>query len=189
MKAIVTAQVAPQPWKNGGGVLRELLLKPAGEAWQIRVAVADIVADGPFSEFAGVERWFTVLDGSGVELTVTDAPSPSVNLLVCGSKPLCFDGGLPTRCRLLDGSVRALNLMLRGATGRTEPAIDGQHWIADTASSGIYSKVSGRCNGAEMPANSLLWFDAAPERLNFTAIAPGVQTVAWWLAAMPKRPR
>lgn len=183
MKPIVTAQILAQPWKNGGGLLRELLLRPAGEAWQVRVAVADIEADGPFSEFPGVERWFTVLDGAGVELTVSGPAQTSINRLTPGSQPLCFDGSAPSECRLLGGSVRALNLMLRGAHGRTEPVVDGQHWSADATSCGVYSSVAGRCNDTEMPADSLLWFDAAPERLSFTASAPGHGTSVWWLAA------
>ncbi|MEO8280022.1 MAG: HutD family protein [Ideonella sp.] len=183
MKPIVTSQLLPQPWKNGGGVLRELLLKPAGEAWQVRVAVADIEADGPFSEFPGVERWFTLLEGAGVELTLGEPAQTSINRLTPGSPPLCFDGGTPTRCRLLGGSVRALNLMLRGALGRTEPVVDGQSWSADASSCGIYSSVAGRCNGIQMPADSLLWFDAAPASLSFTASAHCPGTSAWWLAA------
>ena len=59
-----------QPWKNGGGLMRELHFWPAGEGWMARVGVADIAADGPFSFFPGVQRWFTVLKGGGVELDI-----------------------------------------------------------------------------------------------------------------------
>lgn len=55
------SDVAPQRWRNGGGVTRELLSRPAGNSWQVRVSVADIDADGPFSPFPGVERWFSVV--------------------------------------------------------------------------------------------------------------------------------
>mgnify|MGYP003694612933 CR=1 FL=1 len=36
----------------------------------MRVSVADVATDGPFSTFAGVDRWFAVLDGAGVVLTI-----------------------------------------------------------------------------------------------------------------------
>ncbi len=38
----------PVPWKNGGGVTRELLRLPAGSGddWTLRISVADIAADG-----------------------------------------------------------------------------------------------------------------------------------------------
>ena len=55
----------PVPWKNGGGVTRELLRLPAGSGddWTLRISVADIAADGPFSPFPGITRWFAVLTG------------------------------------------------------------------------------------------------------------------------------
>ncbi len=183
MTLVVTAQVPPQRWKNGGGYLRELLLQPAAAAWQIRIAVADIDADGAFSEFPGVERWFSVVQGAGVELTVGDVPRSSSYRLTRNSQALRFDGAAVTRCRLINGSVVALNLMLRGARGRTDQVVGNQGWIADATSCGIYSNVAGRCNGFEMPAGSLLWFDVAPPRLSFTAASPGPEPSAWWLAA------
>ncbi len=188
MRSIVTAQVKPQPWKNGGGFLRELLLQPAGDAWQIRVAVADIEADGAFSEFAGVQRWFTVLHGAGVELRVDGRDrSADVHRVVPGSAPLCFDGGAATHCRLIGGRVSALNLMLRGARGRAEAVVDGRDRIAASSSCGIYSMVAGLCNGHALPADSLLWFDTAPERLNFSANADDhARPSAWWLSATPE---
>ena len=64
-----TDDLRPQPWRNGGGTTRELLVRPAGHTWQVRVSVADVVADGPFSAFPGVSRWFAVIDGEGVALT------------------------------------------------------------------------------------------------------------------------
>ena len=48
--------VPPAPWRNGGGVTRELLRWPADDGWRLRISVADIHTDGPFSVFAGVQR-------------------------------------------------------------------------------------------------------------------------------------
>ena len=62
--------VEPQSWKNGGGLTRELLAWPARDGWALRISVADIRADGPFSAFAGVDRWFAVLEGNGVRLVL-----------------------------------------------------------------------------------------------------------------------
>ena len=36
--------VAPVPWRNGGGLTRELLAWPAAQDWAIRISVADIIA-------------------------------------------------------------------------------------------------------------------------------------------------
>ena len=66
VRAIHVDEVAPQRWRNGGGFTRELLAWPAVEAWRLRVSVAEVESDGPFSSFPAVERWFAVLDGNGV---------------------------------------------------------------------------------------------------------------------------
>ncbi|NVO07869.1 MAG: HutD family protein, partial [Rhodoferax sp.] len=65
---IQAEQVAPQAWRNGGGQTRELLTWPDATDWHLRISRADIEADGPFSAFAGVQRWFVVLSGKGVVL-------------------------------------------------------------------------------------------------------------------------
>ena len=42
--------VAAVPWRNGGGVTRELLAWPDPRDWLLRVSVAEISASGPFSQ-------------------------------------------------------------------------------------------------------------------------------------------
>ena len=115
------AQVPPQPWKNGGGVTRELLRWPAAGPWRLRLSVADIAADGPFSAFPGVTRWFAVLDGAGVVLTFADGE----RTLRPGDAPLCFDGAAAPGCRLIAGPTVDLNLMLQGTGGALLPARQG----------------------------------------------------------------
>ena len=68
LRLVDLAATAPQPWRNGGGLTRELLAWPGSGDWVLRVSVADIEADGPFSAFPGIDRWFTVLSGAGVRL-------------------------------------------------------------------------------------------------------------------------
>jgi uncharacterized protein len=99
--------VAPQPWKNGGGVTRELLAWPSVGEWVLRLSVADIERDGPFSTFPGIDRWFAVLNGNGVWL---GAPEQK---LQPGDDAFNFDGALAPACLLIDGPTRDLNLMIR----------------------------------------------------------------------------
>ena len=61
------------PWRNGGGVTRELLAWPDPHDWLLRVSVADIHASGPFSKFPGVDRWFAVLAGGAVSIETAGA--------------------------------------------------------------------------------------------------------------------
>lgn len=107
-------EVKPISWLNGGGLTRELLTWPGPEDWTLRMSVADVVQDGPFSSFAGIRRWFAVLSGAGVRLTVDG----TVHELTSRSAPLLFQGGAATRCELLDGPTQDFNLMLRSGSAR-----------------------------------------------------------------------
>jgi len=121
-------RVAPTPWKNGGGVSRDLLFWPDAIAWRVRVSLADIAADGPFSAYPGVQRWFAVVEGDGVELAFAD----STRLVRAGDAPLEFDGADAPGCRLLAGPTRDLNLMLQdGARGVLRRAAPGVAWSED----------------------------------------------------------
>ena len=110
------ADCPAQAWKNGGGLTRELLVWPSAADWHIRLSVADIHANGPFSNFADVHRWFAVLEGDGVTLTVDGATT----VLHCTSQPFAFSGAARTDCRLLGGPTRDFNLMLRNSAGRLQ---------------------------------------------------------------------
>ena len=179
------ADAAPQRWRNGGGHTRELLAWPRADAWRLRVSVAEVEADGPFSSFPGVERWFAVLDGNGVELDVAG----TAHRLQAQGTPLHFSGEVPTFCRLIDGPTRDLNLMLRGMRGGMFVASAGEPWRPRASQCGLFAAVAGRCigdAGFALPAGSLLWFDAAPASLTFVPAAAGAKPIGWWLAATPQ---
>lgn len=108
-RLIPLADVPVSPWRNGGGVTRELLAWPSAQDWHWRLSVAEIARNGPFSRFDGVQRWFAVLGGAGVQLHLPD----QTHTLTVASAPLCFDGAVPVDCRLLDGTTQDFNLMLR----------------------------------------------------------------------------
>ncbi len=119
------ADVPPSPWRNGGGVTRELLAWPphaSAQDWVWRMSVAEVEASGPFSRFDGVQRWFAVLGGAGVWLTLDTPVGAQTHALTRSSAPLCFDGATPTQCDLLNGPTQDFNLMLRSgqATGRMQ---------------------------------------------------------------------
>jgi len=185
-RIVALADVPPTAWKNGGGVTRELLAWPAGDDWQVRISVAEITADGPFSSFPGVARWFSVLEGGGVALTIDGAERQCRR----GDAPVAFSGAAKVDCRLLAGPSRDLNLMLRGGTGAMLPALAGVAWTPPPAGRcGLYALVAGRCvgagGGAALPGDCLAWFDEAPGSLAFEpdAASADVLVPAFWLAA------
>ncbi|MEV6575181.1 HutD family protein [Streptomyces sp. NPDC051577] len=99
-------------WKNGGGVTREIAVRPDRadmDEFEWRVSLADVTADGPFSAFPGVDRILTVAEGAGMDLTIAGEHS----LLDRCFEPRHFAGDRPTDCRLLDGPVVNFNVMYR----------------------------------------------------------------------------
>lgn len=107
------ADCAPQPWRNGGGTTRELLAWPRAGDWQLRVSVAEIAHDGAFSPFPGIQRWFAVLDGAGVQL---ELPRGRVTVTP-QDEPALFEGEDAPMCRLLEGTTHDLNFMARRGAG------------------------------------------------------------------------
>lgn len=222
---LVRLQEAPaQPWRNGGGVTRELLAWPAPQTqrahsarsvdnagWAVRVSVADITQDGPFSAFPGIDRCFTVLEGAGVVLTLHGSDLR----LRPDSDPLAFDGADAPGCRLVNGATRDLNLMVRQSAGRAwmQRAVPGQAW--DSAAQrleepGLRAQVPQGTGSREagqrwawrglythgpagldtpdgrqvLPAGSLLWSDAG--ECPAWRLIEGAQ--AWWLGLLTAHP-
>ncbi|MEU9283898.1 HutD family protein [Streptomyces sp. NPDC048275] len=121
VRFLPAAERVAVPWKNGGGVTREIVGSPEGAgmddfAW--RVSLADVGADGPFSAFDGVERILTLVEGAGMDLTVGGAR----RIVDTRYVPQNFPGDLPTDCRLLAGPVVNLNVMWRRG-GDTAPTV------------------------------------------------------------------
>jgi environmental stress-induced protein Ves len=153
--------VAPTPWRNGGGSTRELVAWPHGEDWAWRLSVAEVAADGPFSRFDGVERWFAVLGGQGVRLDVAG----QVHVLDRSSDPLCFDGAVPTFCSLIDGPTQDFNLMTRrGRAHGWMSRVSGERQLeqAGPRTLAIYvvegpAWLSHGGKRLELPAHSLAW--------------------------------
>ncbi|MEY4236678.1 MAG: hypothetical protein RLZZ454_1936 [Pseudomonadota bacterium] len=83
-------------------------------------SVAEVQADGPFSCFVGVQRWFAVLSGAGVRLRIGAAAPYEEHALTPASAPFCFDGALPLDCTLIDGATQDFNLMVRADQARAQ---------------------------------------------------------------------
>lgn len=103
------------PWANGLGITAEICASPAApEPWVWRLSIASVLEDGPFSLLPGVERHIMVVDGAGMGLTVGRGPERRLEF---AAPPMSFSGDAVTTCRLLDGPVSDLNLMVRRSHG------------------------------------------------------------------------
>lgn len=153
--------VSPSPWRNGGGVTRELLAWPDSQDWLWRLSVAEVACGGPFSRFSGVQRWFAVLGQGGVALSLDG----QTHVLTRSSAPLCFSGDVPANCALLDGATQDFNLMVRSpqvaarmtrVSGSIRSTLDAAKTIAVYA---IDSRARVEFNDEffEIPAQTLTW--------------------------------
>lgn len=112
MEIIRFADLKPEPWRNGGGVTRQI----AGHAgtsgqdggWDWRVSLAEVSKAGGFSQFPAMERVLTVVEGELLLLTVDGAEHPLEKY-----RPFRFPGGAATTCALPTGDVRNLNVITR----------------------------------------------------------------------------
>ncbi|MDI9333012.1 MAG: HutD family protein [Cytophagales bacterium] len=160
---IRTADCPPQPWKNGGGVTRELLTWPSKDDWQLRISVADITQDGAFSSFVGVQRAFAVIEGVGVRLQFADR----LEVVTQDSAPLMFDGADAPDCQLIGGATRDLNVMGKaGHVATLTRAYAGQKNVAR----GFFDK----------RAQTLLWLHA-PAQITAPSAAQASECVGWWI--------
>jgi environmental stress-induced protein Ves len=194
LHTVALASAAEQPWRNGGGTTRELLAWPEGagsrpdtracaraDAWRVRVSVAQIERSGRFSVFPGVQRWFTVLAGAGVQLRWA---ASSVDLAP-GDEPVRFDGADAPDCALLGDPTLDLNLMLRGRGGM-EPARVGEPWHAPGAAwRGLYAKAALQLHTAtgvhRLAADTLAWSDSDGSDWQVQAQGTAAPLPAWWL--------
>jgi len=171
LRLIEVDRLPASPWRNGGGQTRELLRHPPGageHAWHWRLSVADIQADGPFSPYPGVQRWFAVVEGAGVTLAW---PHQTLRLMP-GDGAIRFDGAAAPEGHLLGGHSRDLNLMLREGCsgGRLLPAAPGLGRAGlHGRPRGLFSVSAldlfcGHDSRVAVPAMTLAWCEAGDAR-------------------------
>lgn len=139
MRILRAADRTAVPWKNGGGITREIAARPPGAdtaGFEWRISLAEVAADGPFSAFPGVDRVLTMVEGAGMDLTLAGAgpetgtgPGAGTGLLRrvdARYVPQHFPGDVPTDCRLVGGPVVNLNVMYRrGAVDARVEVVEG----------------------------------------------------------------
>jgi environmental stress-induced protein Ves len=117
MEIIRYAELKAQPWRNGGGVTRELASHPqaspqdgAGPAgsWDWRVSIAEVSKAGDFSAFPGMDRVLTVVEGELLLLSVDGAEHPLEKY-----RPFRFSGDAAAAAALPTGDIRDLNVITR----------------------------------------------------------------------------
>lgn len=160
---IAWKNLTAEPWRNGGGVTRQVLSRrlagsggwiPAEQDWDWRLSIADVDSAGPFSAFPGMTRILTVIEGAGITLTVNGRVEDLERY-----RPFEFDGGAETSAALPHGPIRDLNLIAR--TGTVSADVTIEHVDARRP---LLVQASQRCVVLHGQASLRLAADSAPSR-------------------------
>jgi uncharacterized protein len=170
MRRLGPADYRDVPWKNGGGVTRELLKLPHPTdpaRFLVRLSIATVATSGPFSLFPGVDRTLLLLDGRGMAWSIDHAPEV---ILDQRWQPFAFPGEAEIHCRLLGGPVRDFNLMVdratAGATLEVLHLAPGETRTVAGAWTVLLHVLEGRASaaGTSLAVEETLWLEA-PEAL------------------------
>ncbi|MBY0515456.1 MAG: HutD family protein [Bacteriovoracaceae bacterium] len=112
MRIINHSEYLLQRWKNGRGSTREILRSPQEGDLDWRLSMADIVEDGPFSNFPGMERTLILLSGEPIQIQHNDGPVQKLSLLT----PYQFSGDAKTYA-FIQSQGLDLNFMIRRELG------------------------------------------------------------------------
>jgi environmental stress-induced protein Ves len=111
--------MAPQPWKNGAGLTREIAFGGAGPAnFDWRISLAEVERDGPFSTFPGIDRSIVLLSGDGMRLRSHDGEID--HALIEAFVPFRFPGDVALDATLVRGATTDFNIMARRGVFRSE---------------------------------------------------------------------
>jgi environmental stress-induced protein Ves len=138
-------QLPATPWKNGGGVTREIVCQPPGagmDAFDWRVSIAHIASDGPFSRFAQVDRVITLLEGAGVRLHSHDGTVD--HRLDRPWEPFAFSGEAPVQADLIAGDCHDFNVMTRRGRCRARVVVYREAGPLPVTGAGLLMALAGR---------------------------------------------
>ncbi len=109
-RALPSNEFVRQRWRNGLGWTREIIRSPDTDDYGWRASIAEIDHDCTYSPFPGYLRLQVLLDGAGLRLRFADGEQVAVQPPHGRHR---FGGEQVVQCSLLDGPVRAFNLIHR----------------------------------------------------------------------------
>ncbi len=137
----------PAPWKNGGGITREIV--SLGDPFDWRVSIAEVASDGPFSVFEGIDRTIVLLEGPGLHLQSLDGMLE--HRLEQPLQPFDFSGDLQLDSKQLGGASYDFNVMTRRSMGHSTVRVHHANCTLPAAARGLIYIASGQWS-VEVPA-------------------------------------
>jgi environmental stress-induced protein Ves len=177
--------LAPEPWRNGGGWTRTVATAAASDGttppW--RVSAADISRDGAFSVFDGIDRSAVLLAGPG--LTLTGPQTAAISFEHIGDQA-AFAGELALQARLGSGPARLWNVMVERTRWRAEVRLHadaasvlpgGTHAVLLVCSGRLHVDDAAGALALALPAGEGLVLSNLPMALHLRALTPDTRWI------------
>ena len=186
-------ELTPEPWRNGGGLTRTIATSAGHGALIWRVSVADIVQDGPFSVFPGIDRAALLVSGEGVSLHEAGLDQAGLQKrLQAGGEAAQFSGEAVLQATLDDGPVRLWNVMTRRGqacctlhrVGNAAVELDGAPWIC-LVHAGRYHLLVAGTEVCELDAGCGIIVDLAAPHLQLLPAGPDASLICTRIAPAP----
>lgn len=164
MRHIPSCDYRRQPWRNGAGWTREILVLPDGPDWSLRLSIAEFGEPSAYSSFAGVEREQLLLSGGGLRLDFGDGRRQD---LLPPHGRVRFTGEQAPAAAPLEGPVQVFNLMWRPQAVEARllhrPLVGGMYCFVGAATAwavhviGGSAHVSGQEGRCMLEAGDTAW--------------------------------
>ena len=117
MRHLTTADYRTMPWANGRGTTVELLREDGPDGLLLRLSMASVIEDGPFSVLPGIERTLTVISGPGFRLQ-----GDGLSLICAPLVPVSFPGDLAMRAEGT-GAIPSIDFNVMWARALPQPTV------------------------------------------------------------------
>jgi environmental stress-induced protein Ves len=131
------------PWANGRGTTVEMLREEG-----LRISLATVAEDGPFSIFPGIDRVLTVISGPGFRL------EGAVSLKCRPMLPVAFPGDVPVRAADVTFPSEDFNVMT--ARGGPAPEVAVATDLPAVRRVFLLALTAGQANGVAVGARDLV---------------------------------
>lgn len=200
-REILPSEYIQQPWRNGRGVTRQILIWPpeaALDAFEWRISIAGVMEDGPFSRFPGYDRALMVLAGGPMILEAESDPQAmgggSAGAAFCakleaGGPAARWSGNLSVHARLLGAAVTDLGVIARrGVWAASLGLWRGGASVGDVSGSEHFAGGVAVLDSASEPdfASYEVWIAPDPGPLEGALIArrgPPTERAVQWMEA------
>jgi uncharacterized protein len=138
------------PWANGRGQTAEMFREEGPDGLLLRLSIAVVAENGPFSMLPGIERNLTVISGPGFFLR-----GDGVTLHAAPLAPVAFSGDLLVRATDVAGVSEDFNVMTARNMPKPRVWLPQPGWISSGARLFLLALGPARVDGHSLGARDL----------------------------------